>query len=178
MSTSDQSSEPHLLRGILAGAVGGLIASAVMNGFQAASSQAQEALKTPEEKAQAQEQQASAGDDTTQIVANIVTKKATGDELTPEGKKTGGPVVHYLFGTVMGALYGGLAEYAPLSALGVGPVFGSALFLGADELTLPALGLSKSPAQEPVGPQLDHWAAHLVYGATTELVRRGLRRVV
>ena len=87
-------------------------------------------------------------------------------------------MVHYLFGTVMGALYGGLAEYAPLSALGVGTVFGSALFLGADELTLPLLGLSKPPAEEPAGPQLDHWAAHLVYGATTELVRRGLRHVV
>ncbi len=178
MSTSNRSSEPHLFRGILAGALGGLIASAVMNGFQAASSKAQDALKTPEEQEQARQEQASAGDDTTQIVANLVTQKATGEELSQEQKKTAGPIVHYLFGTVMGALYGGLAEYAPLSALGVGTVFGSALFLGADELTLPSLGLSKSPLEESAGPQADHWAAHLVYGATTELVRRGLRRVV
>ncbi len=178
MNESTKSSEPHLFRGILAGAVGGLVASAAMNGFQAASSQAKTALQTPEVREQAQQQQAASGDDTTQIVANLVAQKATGDELSQDQKNTAGPVVHYLFGTLMGAFYGGLAEYAPLSALGVGTVFGSALFLGADEVTLPALGLSKSPAEEPIGPQLDHWAAHLVYGATTELVRRGVRRLV
>ncbi len=178
MSKSVERTEPHLLRGMIAGAVGGLIASAVMNGFQAASSKAQESFKTPGEKKQEQERQASAGDDTTQIVANIVTQEVTGEELTPEQKQTAGPVVHYLFGTVMGALYGGLAEYAPLRALGVGTVFGSALFLGADEVTLPVLGLSKPPTEEPAGPQVEHWAAHLVYGATTELVRRGLRQLV
>ena len=175
---SSQASEPHLFRGILAGAVGGLIASAVMNGYQATSAKAWYAVKSPEEQKKARREQASAGDDTTKIVANFVARKATGEDLTPGQKETAGPVVHYLFGTVMGALYGGLAEYAPLSALGVGTVFGSALFLGADELTLPLLGLSKPPAEEPAGPQLDHWAAHLVYGATTELVRRGLRHVV
>lgn len=101
-----------------------------------------------------------------------------GKHLSKEEKKTGGPLVHYLFGSITGGIYGGVAEYSRSSRIGAGTVFGSALFLAADELMVPALGLSKPPTQQPASSQVNHWAGHLVYGATVELVRRGLRRIL
>jgi hypothetical protein len=62
------------------------------------------------------------------------------------------------------------AERIPLP----GSLFGSVLFLGADELAVPALGLSE--AAESPSSHLYGWASHLVYGLTTELVRRQVRQ--
>lgn len=176
--SSYQADRPHLLRGVIAGAAGGLAASWVMNVFLAGSSKAQDALKDPAEKEQEKAQQASAGDDSTQKVADAVSHAVTGNHLSKEEKKTGGPLVHYLFGSIMGGVYGAVAEYSQSSRIGAGTVFGTALFLGADEIMVPALGLSKPPTQEPASSQVNHWAGHLVYGATVELVRRGLRRIL
>ena len=56
--------------------------------------------------------------------------------------------------------------------------FGAALWLAADEIGVPAAGLAKGPAEYPVSKHASALAAHLVYGATTELVRRGLVRAI
>jgi putative membrane protein len=50
------------------------------------------------------------------------------------------------------------------------------VWLGADEIGVPALGLSGPPTQYPLSVHLYALASHLVYGFTTELVRRTLRR--
>ena len=164
---------PHALKGALAGMAGGLVASYIMNLFIAGVSKAEQASKTPQEKAQ--EQQQPQEEDTTQKVASIVTQKVTGEPLSVRGRNIGGPVVHYAFGTLMGGFYGISAEYLPFANSGFGSLFGSALFLAADELSLPVLNLARWPDEEPASAQLEHWAAHLVYGASTELARRILR---
>ncbi len=167
---------PDPARGALAGIAGGLLASWVMNQFLAGAKMAQEATQSPQEK-QATQQQPQ-GEDATGKVAGAVTQAVTGQPLSPEGKQTGGPVVHYAFGTLMGGVYGMVAEYAPASRTGFGSAFGTALFLGADEVMVPALGLGKNPTEEPAASQVQHWLAHIVYGVTVELVRRGVRRLV
>jgi uncharacterized membrane protein YagU involved in acid resistance len=53
--------------------------------------------------------------------------------------------------------------------------FGAALFVAADEIVVPALGLSPQPTESSISSHLYGLAAHLVYGVTTEVVRRGLR---
>jgi putative membrane protein len=173
MSTRTES--PCILRGAAAGALGGLVASWVMNGFIAGITKAQEALKPPEQKAQEESQQPKdeeQSEDSTIKVADAAAWLATGHHLSKQGKQRGGPIVHYVFGTLMGATYGTLAELSATARAGTGSVFGTALFIGADEVMVPALGLAKPPTQEPASSQLTHWAAHIVYGITTELVRR------
>jgi hypothetical protein len=87
----------------------------------------------------------------------------------PKAEKRG-PIVPYAFGALTGGLYGGLAEYSPKVTSGFGTTFGGALFSNADLLAVPALDLVPAEATP--------FAAHIVYGATTELVRRVLRSLL
>jgi putative membrane protein len=185
-------------KGIVAGAAGGLAASWVMNRFQ-------ELLKRFEEDfAQVRSERGSQGggkkqgdgkgaqaaqgsggsqgsegsEDATVKAAEKVSEGVFDHELTDEEKKLAGPAVHYAFGTLVGALYGGLAEVSPAVARGVGMPFGTAVWLAADEVGVPALGLSKKPTEYPVTVHASALGAHLVYGLTTDLVRRLLLRVM
>jgi uncharacterized membrane protein YagU involved in acid resistance len=108
----------------------------------------------------------------------IVTVVTGGRHLSWEEKEKAGPLVHYAFGTLMGGLYGGLAEYSPSVTAGFGTTFGGVLFGGADLLAVPALKLS-SPEANAIGRALvSPFAAHVIYGATTELVRRASRSIL
>ena len=172
---ADRNQSPCVTRGILSGALGGLVASWVMNGFIAGAMAIQQTVKSPEQKAQDESQKPQneqASEDSTVKVADTLTWLVTGHRLSNEGKQKGGPIVHYAFGTLMGATYGALAELSDTARAGAGSAFGTALFIGADEVMVPALGLGKFPTEEPAASQLIHFAAHLVYGTTTELVRR------
>jgi putative membrane protein len=171
-----EADQPRLIRGVLAGLTGGLVASWVMNEFLSGAKKVSEAVETDDERLAAQRQPQ--GEDATQKVAGAVIEAVTGEKPSREAKQTGGPIVHYVFGTLMGGMYGGIAEYSPAARMGVGSAFGSALFVGADEVMVPLLGLGKKPTEEPVSGQVQHWLAHVVYGATVELVRRGVRRLL
>jgi len=171
---SDRNGNTHLLRGVAAGAIGGLVAAWVMNGFIAGAMKVQEGMKSLEQKVreESQPKDEEQSEDSTMKVADTVAWLVTGQHLTKQGKQKGGPIVHYAFGALMGALYGALAELSETSTSGAGTAFGTGLFIAADEIMVPALGLSKPPTQQPVSDQLTHYAAHLVYGTTTEMVRR------
>jgi putative membrane protein len=103
-----------------------------------------------------------------------------GKSLSSDQKEKGGMVVHYAFGTLMGALYGVAAEMGSrrigrnsvLSGMG----FGAALFAGADEAAIPALRLSKSPAEATWHEHLYGLASHLVYGTTAAAVFKATRK--
>jgi putative membrane protein len=82
--------------------------------------------------------------------------------------------VHYAFGALSGGLYGGLAEYSSTVTSGFGTGFGGALFSTTDLLAVPVLNLGPSPSDQPATP----FAAHIIYGATTEFVRRILRSIL
>ncbi len=174
MSARYAKQKPDLLRGVFAGILGGLAASWVMNQFLAGVSKATEALAEEKDQPKSEEQ----GEDSTIKVADAVANTFIGRHLSDDEKQKGGPIVHYAFGGLMGGVYGGIAEYSPASRMGFGSLFGSALFVGADEIAVPALGLGKTPAQQPMSDQVSHWAAHLVYGATVELVRRVVRSIL
>lgn len=62
--------------------------------------------------------------------------------------------------------------------LGLGLPFGAAVWFVADEIALPALGLSKKPTDYPAGVHTKALASHLVYGLSTDLVRKGVRRAL
>ena len=108
--------------------------------------------------------------------------RAGGKSLSTDQKEKGGMMVHYAFGTLMGALYGVAAELGSrrigrnsiLSGMG----FGAALFAGADEVAVPALRLSKSPAEATWGEHVYGFASHLVYGTTAAAVFRAARKAL
>lgn len=178
--------DKHLVRGILAGAAGGLVAAWVMNQFIAGPGQKlQQAVQIDHENQPQQahekdgEQSGQPKDDATMKVADALVNAATGGRhLSLDQKEKAGPVIHYTFGALMGGLYGGLAEYTSLATTGFGTAFGSVLFSGADLIAVPALNLSESPTEQRPSALATPFAAHLVYGATTELVRRVIRAVL
>ncbi len=45
-----------------------------------------------------------------------------------------------------------------------GPAFGTAVFVAAHELIVPALKLSSNPLKEPIPEQIAEFVSHLIYG--------------
>lgn len=181
-------------KGLLAGAVGGLAASCVMNAFQSAwsslthgrsRSHGAQSLQTGEPRGGddwprglAGERDAAETRDAAERVAAGAAEALAGRELTRAEQDAGGTLVHYLYGTATGAAYGLAAELAPVATTGFGLPFGAAVWLGADELVVPALGLSKPAEDYPLSVHAHAFVSHLVYGLTTELVRAAARRVM
>ena len=163
-------------KGLLCGLIGGLAGTIVMTEFQNAWSKASQAVHSgnsgeqPSQQGSPQEKE-----DATMKAAGKIASVA-GKELSHGQKKTLGPVVHYSFGALQGSLYGLILELARQEG-GMLPavIFGAALFAIADEVAVPALGLSGKPTEYPLGTHVYALAAHLVYGLSTEISRRGLR---
>ena len=162
-------------KGTVAGLAGGLAASWVMNEFQAWWSAAAKKLKQNGNSSESDPQKSEESEDATMKVAGKISETLLNRQLSQEEKKKAGPVVHYAFGAAMGGLYGALAEDFPQVKVGFGLPFGAALFICADEIAVPAFGLSQSPLDTKPEDHLYALVSHFVYGATTELVRRGVR---
>ena len=168
----------HLVRGVLAGMAGGLAASWVMNEFSThLGEKISHAVETPEQQRRIAAQ--SDGEDATMKAADRVVETVTGGRhLTHQQRELGGPIVHYSFGALMGGLYGGLAEYGEWPRAGFGTTFGGVLFATADLLGVPAAKLGPWATDQPPGALLTPLTAHLIYGATTEMVRGLVRKAL
>ncbi len=181
---------PSLWKGVVAGLAGGIAATIMMDQVQQAIARGANELDRRKRLAQgesegsiATKQAEKAKDEVDEAgstggVARAVTHAVTGHILTADEEKRGGSIVHYCFGTSMGVLYGVAAEFLPEATSGGGTAFGTLLFLGADEIAVPALGLASPPQDVPVASHANHWALHIAYGATAELVRSLVRRML
>lgn len=174
--------ESNWRKGMVAGMVGGLIGTIVMTQFQNGWTTASKKLSKNGDGARQQDGESARAEqeseDATMKAAGKIAEVA-GRRLSHEQKKKAGPFVHYGFGTLQGAMYGAVTELAKVPG-GFVPslVFGAALFTVADELALPALGLSGNPAEYPITTHLYGLASHIVYGLSTEVARRGLRAAI
>lgn len=184
-----RSKRPSVLRGIVSGIAAGIAATLVMDQFQKLSTVGQKEIEKRKKLAehespwqiaheQAQEEQEEAQQEgSTEIVARKIAD-AAGTRLPKERKKKAGQAVHYTFGTLMGVVYAVSAELVPEVTTGAGTAYGTILFIAADEIAVPAFQLSSSPMDTPPSDQLQHWAAHIVYGGTLELARSLMRRIL
>lgn len=173
---------PSVVRGVVIGIAAGIAATLVMDQFLKLSVAGQREFEKQKKLAehespwqiaheQAQkEQNEAAEEDSTEIVARKIAK-ATGTYLPREYKKKAGRAVHYTFGTLMGVVYAVSAEVLPEVTTGAGAAFGTLLFLCADEVAVPAFQLASTPADTAAFDHLQHWAAHVVYGGSLEMVR-------
>jgi putative membrane protein len=185
-------------KGLVAGLIGGLVASWTMNRFQdvwaalSESSEQSQSSRQGDGREDAQgEQQANGGsreqakggsdeeqDDATVKAASAISEGIFDHKLTKSEKKIAGPAVHYAFGTMVGGLYGAVTELAPEVSVGAGLPFGTAFWLAADETAVPLLGLSKGPTEYPLSTHVYALASHFVYGLTAEFVRRAVRNAL
>lgn len=183
----NQNQDGDILKGVVVGLASGLVASWTMNQFQAAwmklasnseKSHGAQSMQPAEGSKGEESQDAKEQDDATVETAKAISRNVLGRELKESEKESAGAMVHYAFGTLTGGLYGGLAEVSPQVTAGAGIPFGAAFWLLADEVAVPALGLSKGPTEYPVSTHAYALASHLVYGMTAELSRRALRQVL
>ncbi len=195
MSPSLKKSDPA--RGFAAGCASGLVATAVLTAFQQATVAAAKgyqhraAAADPMAGLAAADPRSAASGPIRQseAVNTAMARSATavgrlfGVDLTRRTTPLVGMAIHFAFGTLVGGLYGWLAEVWPTVTLAGGTAFGTALWLGADELAVPALGLMNPPTRNPPPMHAAAWSVHLVYGAVLEArtsaaaaIRRGASR--
>lgn len=180
---------PSLSKGLIAGAAAGIAATLVMDQFLKLAAAAQKAQEKREkladgespwlianELAQEEMSQANSEGSTDKVARRLA--EAAGTSIDKTNLKTAGQAVHYTFGTLMGVCYSAAAEFYPEITAGGGAAYGTLLFLGADEVAVPAFHLAPPPTQTPASDHLQHWAAHVVYGGTLELARNILRRLL
>jgi uncharacterized membrane protein YagU involved in acid resistance len=162
------------------GAAGGLLGAWVMNQFQAGIQCAEKSVRKRSERGWRDriERASKHEEPATLKVAEKVSETAFEHRLNSQEKKIAEPAVHYAFGALIGAIYGGLAEVAPETTFLAGMGYGAAVWLLADEIAVPAAGLSKSPRKTPWPKHVEALGAHLVYGLTTEGTRRLFRLAI
>jgi putative membrane protein len=104
--------------------------------------------------------------------ADALARAATGESLSPENKPAASAAIHYAFAGAVGAIYGAAATRTPDITAWGGVPFGATVWLIADEMGMPVAGLAKPPSEYPLQDHAATLTSHLIYGATTEAVRR------
>ena len=165
-------------KGLVAGLAGGAVASFLMNQFQ-------ELMADDDGREQSHGAQSlqpnghsSIDDDATERLADRAAKLITKKRLNRREKHNAGKIVHYAYGTLMGGAYGLATEYRRQPSVKSGMAFGSSAWAFGDEVAVPLLGLSKGLGGYPVSTHIRSFGSHMVYGFTTEVVRRSLRRLL
>lgn len=165
-----------ILRNAALGAVAGIAASLVMDGVQAGVGAVRKQLSS-----QDGEGKDDGSENSTVKAADRVSEAATGHPVPQEKKKVAGTAVHFGFGTLLGAIYGAAGTAFPIVRTGFGLPFGAGVWAAADEVLVPAAGLTKPPTEIPAAEQASYLAMHLVFGAALEgslrLMEEGLDRL-
>ena len=155
-----------MVKGAVAGLVGGIVGSLVMTGFQtflsSLSEEERKSKKKDEEPANVK-------------AAEEISEALFDHELKKSEKEPAGEAMHYAMGATSGLIYGIASEIAPVTTVGLGLPFGAAVWLVADDVVVPALGLAKPATEYPLSTHAYALSSHLVYGLTTDIVRRAVR---
>ena len=158
----------NIVKGALAGLIGGLIASFVMEKFQM--------LVRPMIQSESGQKEKK-DEPATEKAASAVSENIFDHRMTKDEKPAAGEAMHYAMGGTSGMIFGAASEVVPEASIGAGLPFGTAVWLLADDLVVPALGLSKPVSDRPLSENAYALSSHLVYGLTTDIVRRGIRHL-
>jgi putative membrane protein len=161
MATIDEIAPPRrprsLMKGFLAGAIGGLAG--------AAAKAAGEAIYPPRTQGQIP-------------APAVLVNRMSGRPLTETEEVVSVQAIHWGFGALVGGVYGAVAEYQPAVTGRMGANFGLTLCGITHASALPIMGLTESPENQPAREHASELVTHAIYGVTTELVRRLARRVI
>jgi len=172
--------EWHPFTGLIVGAISGLAGTVIMTQFQNIWNKISEDMQKPTGEHDAKHEEEQKEDSTMKAAGKI--SEEIGRPLSRKERKKVGPWVHYAFGTSVGAVFGVAREMQPGSVRAMNPVFvgaayGTAVFLAAHEVAVPALKLSSNPLKEPIQDQITEFVSHLIYGIGTTLTYEGLKRL-
>lgn len=84
--------------------------------------------------------------------------------------------MHLAFGAIAGAVYGAAVELEPRAGAWRGAAFGLALNRVTHEGLLPKMGLAGPTLRQRTQERQSEWLGHAVYGVATDVVRRIVRR--
>jgi putative membrane protein len=146
-----------LAKGLLAGMIGGLVATAAKT--------LAEKVYPPRTHGEPEPPE-------------LLAEKIAARELSPATKTAAAESIHWGFGAATGAAYGALAEYFPAATDKDGASFGLALATLTHEGALPVIGLSAPPEAQTPREHTSEMATHLLFGVVTETVRRFVRRLL
>lgn len=163
-----------IAKGAAAGLVAGITASWVMTQFMSLMNRL-----TPQDKSQGGQSQAEEEPSTVEL-ADRLSWALRGRPIPEQSRSAAGQMVHYGYGTLMGGVYGALCEMDKTSRVSVaaGVPWGVALWIAGDEIAVPALKLSRPPTEHPISVHVSAFAAHVVYGLCTDVIRRSLLRIM
>jgi len=173
---SPSSRRPSLVKGAVAGLVGGVVGTWVK-------SQAEPVLQDlgerwfPPTHAEKERPGADVQGHPDRMPPSKLAQEATdavGVTLSRDEKLEAQNAIHWGFGASAGLAYGVLAEVTEVEA-GAGVPAALALFAGTHGSTLPAVGLQASPGAMPAAWWVWELGSHVVYGVAVEVVRRGVR---
>ncbi len=181
--------EPCTLSGFAAGCAGGFIATWIMSAAQAATVAVADQLETRHAQTREGAAKVAAGEGlgagplenaeqatvATKRTATAISRGLFSHQLTHDERATAAGIIPIAFGTLVGGIYGALAEHFDVVSLGNGTAYGTAVWLGAEELALPALKLAKPPRQSPWSSHATGLAGHLVYGVVLDAALRVIR---
>lgn len=111
-------------------------------------------------------------------LGNQVSEHLTGHPLSPEGEAIAAEAIHWGFGAVVGAAYGVIAEYYPAATSKEGASFGMALGGLMHQGALPTLGISTPVEDETLRERTSELSSYVVYGVVSETVRRLVRKLL
>jgi hypothetical protein len=158
---------------IAGGVIGGLVAAYAMERFQRALGRISPDVGGAP-GAGGQQYRKPQSEPATYQAADAVARATTGRSLPPHDKPAAASAIHYAFSAAIGAIYGAAAARTPDITSWAGVPFGATVWLIADEMGMPAAGLAKPPSAYPLRDHATSLTSHLIYGATTECVRRCL----
>ena len=146
-----------LLKGLLAGAIGGLIATSVKS--------LAERVYPPRVHGEPEP-------------PDLAAEKLAGYPLDETTKAVASESIHWVFGITAGAFYGVLAEVYPAVTAKSGATFGLTLMSLTHEGALPALGLAGAQGDQSLRERTSEGATHILYGVVTEKVRGLVRNML
>ncbi|HEY0263008.1 MAG TPA: DUF1440 domain-containing protein [Granulicella sp.] len=151
---SKKHTERSLAKGLLAGFVGGLAATAAKT-FA-------ERVYPPHIHGEAEPPE-------------LLAEKITGHRLSLQQRETAAGAIHWGFGACIGAAYGAVVEYYPEASAKEGASFGLALATMTHQKALPWMGLTAAPEDQSLREKSSELGSHVIFGVVTEIVRRTVR---
>jgi len=165
------SHDGDLFASVAGGFVGGLAACFAMERFQRALGRV-----SPEiggvPGAGGQQYRRPQSEPATFAAADRASEAIAGRPVSPANRPLAGSAIHYAFGGAVGAIYGAAAARTPDVAAWGGLPFGASVWMAADEIGMPLVGLARVPTEYPVVDHATTLASHLIFGLITESVRR------
>ncbi len=150
MSLEQKKDTSALVKGLIAGVVGGLVATAAKS--------LAEKVYPPRVHGEPEPPE-------------VTAEKIAGHPLDKNTREIAAETIHWVFGAVAGGFYGVLAELYPQITAKSGATFGLTLMSLTHEGALPKLGLSEPPEEQSFREHTSEATTHIVYGVVTEKVR-------